>query len=196
MRRDTIHSFGRMPLPSRHRGDWRSGFTLVEVIATVVILAVIGSLASRTVMTAMDGYLTAATRAQLHSELSMALDRIAREIRKIPLRADYGAIAPDINAVRSDRLDWGTSQLIRSASQLTFIDNPPPADSAVLLSDVLAFSIQTYDESGAALNQTLNNAGCDPIRRIRVQMTLQRAGVTETLGTSVFLRCTMEGASS
>jgi prepilin-type N-terminal cleavage/methylation domain-containing protein len=194
MPRHTIHFSGRIPLQSRPCSNRRAAFTLVEVVATVVILAVIGSLASRTLMTGMNGYLTAATRAQLHSELSMALDRMAREIRKIPIRSSYGAIAPNIDAVRSDQLDWGTSRLSRAGAQLTFIDNG--ASSAVLLSDVTAFSIQTYDESGAALNQTLNNAACDPIRRIRVQITLQRAGVTETLGTSVFLRCTMEGASS
>ncbi len=44
----------------------RRGFTLIEAIATIVVLAIIGSIASLFILTAVDGYAVAATTAQLH----------------------------------------------------------------------------------------------------------------------------------
>jgi len=64
----------------------------------------------------------------------------------------------------------------------------------VLIGDVTAFTVQTYNESNTALSATLSGAACDPIRRIMVTITTQRAGVTQTLRTKLFVRSTMEGA--
>ena len=63
----------------------RRGFTLIEAIATIVVLAIIGSIASLIILTAVDGYTDAATGAQLHIEASTAMDRIVRELRKVAL---------------------------------------------------------------------------------------------------------------
>ena len=169
------------------------GFTLVEVIATIVILAVIGSIASRTVMTAMDGYIRSATQAQLHTELSIAMDRIEREMRKIPGKADYESVAPNITSVTASSIAWNTNySLSLIGSELRFVENG--AASAVLLTDVSAFALQTFNESNNALVATLNGAGCDPIRRISIQITIERAGITETLRSKIFVRSTMKGA--
>ena len=66
--------------------------------------------------------------------------------------------------------------------------------AAVLLSDVSSLAVQTYDESNAALAASLSGAACDDIRRVAVAITIERSGVTETLRTKLFLRCTMAGA--
>lgn len=182
-----VRDAGASPAGARH------GFTLVEVIATIVILAVIGSMASRTILAAMDGYVRASTQAQLHSELSIALERIERELRKIPIKSNYGSLAPNISSVSATAMTWnGNCSLSLSGSQLSLVENGGPA--AILLSDVTSFSIQTYNESNASLGASLSGAGCDPIRRIAVQITVQRAGIAETLRSKIYLRCTMEGA--
>ena len=171
----------------------RAGFTLVEVIATIVILAVIGSIASRTIMVALDGYIRAATQAQLHTELSIAMDRIERELRKIPGKVNYASVAPNITAVTANSLAWnGNYSLSLSGNELRFVENG--AASAILLSDVTGFTVQTFDQSNNALGAALSGVGCDPIRRVSVDITLQRAGITESVRSKVFLRCTMKGA--
>ena len=181
---------GRSPRASR-----RPGFTLVEVIATIAIISVIGSIASRTIITALNGYTTSATRAQLHSELSIAMDRIDRELKRIPQKASYGSIAPNITSVTGTSIAWnGNYSLSLSGPQLQMVDNG--AATTVLLDNVTSFSIQAYNESNTALSATLSGTACDPIRRVVVQITIQRSGITETLRTKVFLRGTMRGAST
>lgn len=166
-------------------------------MAAVVILAVIGTIVSSTMLTATDGYITAANQAQLHSELSVTLDRIERELRRIPIKASYASIAPNITSVTASSIAWtngGTYALSRSGNQLMFVENG--AAAAILLDNVTGFAVQTYDESNTALGTSLSGTACDPIRRISIQITMQRSGVTETLRTKVFVRGTVEGASS
>lgn len=148
-------------------------------------------------MTAMDGFLTGAMRAQMHSELSIAMQRMEREIRRIPVKPDYGSIAPYIVTVTASSIEWvdaggATSSLQRSGSRINFVD--AGAASAMLLNDVSALSVQTYDESGNLLAASLSGTATEAIRRVTIQISVQRSGLTETLRTSVFLRCTMEGA--
>ena len=68
--------------------------------------------------------------------------------------------------------------------------------AAVLLADVTAFSVQTYDEDDAALADSLSGVACDPIRRVALDVTLQRHSVSETLRTKLFIRSTMSGGGS
>ncbi len=172
----------------------RRAFTLIELITTIVVLGAVGSVASVMMVTAVGGYIEAATRAQLHSELSIAIDRIDRELRKVGLEGG-GSVSPDVQYVTASTIGWNTtSALYVSGDDLMFQENGGTA--RVLLSDVTSFSVQAYDESNAAMAATLNDAQCDQVRRVAISITLQRAGVSESLRTRVFLRCTMEGAAT
>jgi hypothetical protein len=54
--------------------------------------------------------------------------------------------------------------------------------------------VLTYDEDDAALSAPLSGAACDDIRRVALNVTVQRNGVTESLRTTVFIRSMMSGA--
>ncbi len=181
---------------SRHRSS-PAGFTLVEALATIVILGIVGTIGSSILLTASDGYLKASTSAQLHTELSIALDRIVRELRKIELDAGAGGIAPDIDTVTATTIEWTDTDDDAYELSLSGTDLELGVDgsaTAVLLTDVTAFSVDTYDEDDSALSASLSGAACDPIRRIEISITLQRYGVSETLSTKVYLRATLAGA--
>lgn len=176
-------------------GFLRRGYTLIEAIATIVILAALGSLASTIIVEASDGYFSGQVHAQLHTENSIAMDRIVRELRKIPLDDDANDIAPDIDEVTDTSITWfGDNSVTLNGTNLELVEDGGTA--RVLLTDVSAFAIQTYDESNNALSQPRQAAQCDPIRRVQVTITLTRHGESETIRAKVFLRSTMTGAGS
>ena len=175
----------------------RRGFTLVESMATVAILGTLGSTASFLILNAVDGYTDAATRAQLHAELSIAMDQAMREIRKIELDGTaVGLVAPNITTLSATSLVWEDSsgaeyQLLKSGSELQLKVND--VGPATLMTDVTALTITGYDD-GADPDAVVASCPCTTIRRISVDVTAERGGITESLRFKVFLRSTMSGA--
>jgi hypothetical protein len=177
----------------RARTSRIGGFTLVEAVSTMTVLAALGSLSSTIVFNAIDSYTSASTRSQIQAELSIVLDRLVRELRRIPSDSG-GQDGPDIDAVTPTSLTWSAnSSIAGSSGALTFIDQGQPA--LTLLDNAATIAIQCYDENNAAMATTLSSTACLNVRRIRIQLSLQRYGLTESLTTSVHLRNTMQGGS-
>ena len=179
----------------------RRGFTLIESMATVVVLGVLGSAASFLIIDAVDGYTDAATRAQLHAEMSIALDRAMREIRKIELDSDaVGEVAPNITSISATSIQWEDAaadqyELLKSGSELQLkVDGVGPA---TLMTDVTGLTITGYDDGGplpADPDTVVASCPCGTIRRIAVDVTAERGGISESLRFKVFIRSTMSGA--
>jgi prepilin-type N-terminal cleavage/methylation domain-containing protein len=172
----------------------RRGFTLVESMAAVAVLGVLGSIASYLILDNVGQCLDATTAAQLHAELSVAMDRATREIRKIDLDATAPGVAPDFVVVLPTYIAWEDTadvehRLQKSGSELRLMVDG--ATSARLMSDVTACTISTYDEDN--VQQPWIPGDYDPIRRVQVEVTAVRNGITETLRTKVYIRSTMEG---
>ena len=179
----------------------RRGFTLIESMATVAVLGVLGSTASFLVLDAVDGYTDAATRAQLHAELSIAMDHALREIRKIELDGGaVGEVAPDITTLSATSLVWEDStaaeyQLLKSGSELQL--KVAGVGPATLMTDVTALTITGYDDGGPLTTDpdvVVAACPCNTVRRISVDVTASRGGITESLRFKVFIRSTMSGA--
>jgi hypothetical protein len=163
-------------------------------MATVSVLAILGSITSFLILDAVDGYTDASTSAQLHAELSIALDRAVREIRMIELDSSASVLAPNITDVTPTTIIWTDSDVDSYLLQLSDSDLILQVDSgaaAVLLSNVTAFSVTTYDEGDIQLAATLTGDECDDIRRVVLNVTVERGGVSESLRTRAFIRSTM-----
>ena len=178
----------------------RGGFTLIEAMATITVLSILGSMASFLIVDAVDGYVEAATSSQLHAELAIALDRLTREIRKIDNDETAGPTDPDIDSVTQagteDAMTWTDSDgdaysLSKTGSNLMLAVDGEAA--AVLLSDVTAFAISVYNRDNDAVVGDISGTDCDPIRRVLLDVTLSRQNVTESLRSKVFIRSTMSG---
>lgn len=175
----------------------RPGFTLVEAIATMVILGVLGLVTSRLIFTASDVYLSSATRAQISSDASAALERIVAELRQVPVRASSSPAAPDLVAVTPESVEWrtgvaSTSSVARSGTDLVWTES---GTSAPLARNVVGFTVACFDESGAALASNLSGSGLDAVRTVELSITVSRAGQSESLRTRVFLRSMQQGAT-
>jgi prepilin-type N-terminal cleavage/methylation domain-containing protein len=173
----------------------RRGFTLVEAIAAMAVIGLLGSLSAALLFRAGESYRTAAVGAQLHAELAAALDAAERTIRSIP--ANPGGAGPDIVQVTPTLITWngsqGTGRLELSADQVLLSTDGEPA--APILTDASALDIRCFDEAGSALAANLSGAAAEPVRRVEVTITVQRAGITETLRTRVFIRSMASGAA-
>jgi len=184
-----------MPMHSSqgHPQALRRGFTLIELIATIVVLSVLGSVSAGIIFTATDGYLSATTTAGLHHEASLAMDRMTRELREIE-RAD-SAPEPRIDEVTSSSIRWeDDSELFLAGTTLQFID---AGESPVALAhDVSAFIIRVYDEDDVALPAEMIGSDCRDIRRIELTLTMSRHGESETVRTRVFVRAAMRGGAT
>lgn len=174
----------------------RCGFTLIEMIATIVILAAIGTVASNILLTASDGYLRVSTGSQMTSELSMAMDRLVREFRQIDLDDDAAAeIGPDINSITASSITWHTNySLTWTGTALELVENGGAAQT--LLTNVKGFSIRAYDESNTAMAVSLAGDSCDDIRRLQMTITMQRYGAQAAQRSKVFIRSTMAGGGA
>ena len=175
------------------------GFTLVEVITTIVVLALIVGAASRVLFQAFGALNDASVRADLSNQLGSAMERIATELQTVGVKAASSPATPDITACTAASITFnnGSSQARTIDLSGTNLRVSGSAKSnAVIASNVTTFTIQTYDKSNAALPASPSAAQIDTIRRIQITITATQNGVTETLRTKLFLRCMALGSSS
>lgn len=169
----------------------RRGFTLVEAVATITILAVVSMAASRIIFAAADVYAGEATRAELTLDLSAAMERMTTELRAIPSR-DASPGTPWIDSATASGVTFGDGSMLALVSdrlELTIEGGP----ARVLLEDVTAFELAYFDEAGQSINAPVVGAARDTIRRIGVSVTRGKHGVVEQLRTRVYIRSTAAG---
>lgn len=177
----------------RHPGS-RGGFTLVEAIATMAILAAMGSVASSMIFAATRSYTDAVRAAQLQDELSIAMEQITRELRALPEEPGSDPAVPSLSSVTGSSLLWNTdySLWLDNAGQILLVEDG--GAPIILLRDVTILAVAAFDEAGTPLATPLVDSGCHGVRRIQIQITVSRAGVTQSLRSKVYLRGVMQGS--
>ena len=159
----------------------------------MAVLAVVGSVVSSLILTASDSYTRASRVAQLQAELSSAMNRVTRELRWIGIDQNSAPPVPLINSVSATSITWNTNYSVALVSgELRY--TPNGGTPVVLAKDVSALTISTFNDTNTALGATLSGAQCYPIRRIQIQFTITRSGVSQSLRTRVYLRALMEGS--
>lgn len=174
-------------------GRTRRGFTLIETICAIVVIATVGSVSSGIIYTAIQSYRDASTRAQLSDDCSAAFDRLSKALWSIPRDTTASVVAPLISNVTASSITWNTNwSLSLSGSQILLTEAGGTARP--ILENVTSFTITCYNESNTALAASLSGASTQAIRRIQLQATVSRQGQTETLRTRIFIRSLMSGA--
>lgn len=181
-----------------HKMATRAGFTLIETIASIVVIAVLGSMTGFIILNQVETYADAATQAQLHVESSVTLDRLVREFRSIDQDPTSTTLAPYITAATTTSLDWATTHELSVSGTNLMLSSDGGVTSDILATDVSALALDYFDEDNVSLLSGTSVASADlpDIRRISVSLTTTRSGVNETLRARVFLRAMMAGAGS
>jgi prepilin-type N-terminal cleavage/methylation domain-containing protein len=169
------------------------GFSLVELIAAMVVMSVIAGAVGVMMPAMASGSRDGILRSQLHEEASTTVERLVREWRVIPL--DAGAaptIAPSITSASANALAWAAgSSIAVSSANLMLTETGLGAN--LLQADISGLTLKYYGSDGSELATPMSGAGCQPIRRISIELTLSRDGVSERIRTKVFIRSTMRG---
>lgn len=192
MNHDSRQSDARLG-PRRSASRRRRGFTLVEAIATIAVLAVALTVASRIVFAAMDGYASAAAGSRLVSDLSSAMEVASAQLRDLPGSA-IEPLAPEYTSLTDARATWGGSGVLELVnSELRFRADEDATGPRVLVAGATALQLRAFDQSGNPLPLPLSAASLQQVRQTELSITAERAGLSRTLRTRVFHRCGVPG---
>ncbi|MCB9847840.1 MAG: type II secretion system protein [Phycisphaeraceae bacterium] len=122
-------------------------FTLIELIASMVVLGVIASVSAPLIANASDAFVKAADSRDVAENLSHAMDRCVHLLRSAPA-TEAGSGLPDIVVAGSDDIEFADGselQLVGSTLLLT----PAGGAPATLCAGVTGFGLTYLGEDGA-----------------------------------------------
>jgi hypothetical protein len=167
-------------------------------MAAAVIIATVGSLSSLLMINAIDNYLEASAASQIHTELSVSLDRIVRELRNIPLDPDEPGNSPNITLTSASSIQWEDDDGDQYDVLLSGTDLQLRVNGGALITlteDVKTFVVQAFDRDDTLLAADCAGDTCKPIRRVAVSVTVRRQYVIDTIDATIFIRSTMSGGA-
>ena len=107
----------KLPLPFGERAGVRgkfeirtphpNGFTLVEIVITIVLVGILAGIAAMIILQGIRSYSDEQARSNVHYQARLAMERMAREIRQIRSTADIPTMAGttlryvDVNGVQT-----------------------------------------------------------------------------------------------
>ncbi len=176
----------------------KEGFTLIEIVLVLVIIAVLAGILIEPFRLGVKSYIGIETRADLTSQAREATVRIVRELRNIRKKAD---IPPASNIVCDTVGDEATVSRIRfldvqnndikfylSGNNVQRMDMDTSTDN-ILVDKVLSLEFRYFRGNNTALTTfPLSAADLDAVRRILVILALQEGTETVTMTGQDFLR--------
>ncbi|BAZ92580.1 uncharacterized protein FOKN1_0176 [Thiohalobacter thiocyanaticus] len=133
------------------------GFTLIEMVITILVLSIIGGVTAYTISHGARAYIDSRTVVATLSKLRLASERLAREIRSV--RRDPAATGqydfngfPTATGLSFDRLEADGVTVTRvsidgSANPLT-LEYDTPSGAQTLTDQVSSFSLAYYQADG------------------------------------------------
>lgn len=162
----------------QHKFSSEKGFTIVELVLVIGLMALLTTVLAPFVETGFKNYDKVASRRAVLSEARLAFDRIVKEVRLIESSSDV----IDANSSSSFEFEYpnGTS-ITYSLSGTDLLRN-----SDVLAENVSSLSFDYLDASGSSTTTEAD------VRRVEISMTFDAEGDHGdlTLRTQVFLRNT------
>jgi prepilin-type N-terminal cleavage/methylation domain-containing protein len=149
----------------------RGGFVLIELVATLVLIGVIGAFAGLFIYTGMNGFIASKRNSETALSAQIALDRISAELRRISslpaapvANTSITYLSKDLPGTRRLRYDSGARTI-----NLDVTGVPNPLGEKPLLDKVATFSL-------AWTSANLDNAGGDEISTINIGFTITDVG--------------------
>jgi prepilin-type N-terminal cleavage/methylation domain len=137
-----------------------AGFTLMEIIVTMILLGIMGAIAGMLIATGVQGYILERTNNELSQKAQLALDRMILEFEDISAISAVSIADPDSICYTLTYYDVTTDSTIdvpsrcigRVGSQIKIVNGvaPPTAGTgSVLIDNVNAFQLNFYSINDA-----------------------------------------------
>lgn len=154
----------------------QAGFTLIELVITIVLVGIIGTIGSLLIMQGAKEYIAQDVRAGLTNQGRLGIERMAREVRAI--RSRTAADIPTWSAGALQFTDVAGTSITYTVGAGTLTRN-----GTALASDVSALTFSYLQNDGVTAATLPTN-----IWIIRISLTVTRAGESQTLRTRVHPR--------
>jgi prepilin-type N-terminal cleavage/methylation domain-containing protein len=161
----------------------QAGFTLIELIITIVLVGIIAGTAGMLLNKGTQAYIDENQRAAATTQGRLGLERMAREIRSIPQPgAIVGPITnPTSSLAFSDSV--GLSIVYAHNGATGTLDRTEGAGLPVILADgVTTLEFRHYDKAGALTTTPAT------IWQIRIDLTVTKGGQSQVFRMSVYPR--------
>ncbi|MEC9374454.1 MAG: prepilin-type N-terminal cleavage/methylation domain-containing protein [Planctomycetota bacterium] len=147
----------------------RAGFTLVELLATMVVVSAVAAVSTGLIYGFSKAYASAAEQRRSVERVSTALDRIVREIREAPASDDVVG-GMDLETAESDRIVFGNGVGFELDGSDLVMTNEDGA-SGPLCRDVERFELRYLGSDG------VTDVSGDPAATQRIEIALSAGGV-------------------
>ena len=150
----------------------RAAFTLIELVVTITVVAVVAGLGTGILVEAGRAYTRSKTLTENYADGDYALRRLAEELGDV-------AAATDLTSIGAGAVTFSLS-----GQEHTFVKSGTDLlrDGKALASGVSAFTLTYYDSSGAV------TAVPASVHRVAAEITIDRNGAACSLRTEVFPR--------
>lgn len=173
------------------RRSSKFGFTLIETLAVMVIIATISAVLSTVLYAATDAYTIADDGRRAVDRVSLAIQTLSHEIRRQPGPSDGSAPSSIISATDTS-LEFESGLLVELQGSALLLTRPGQA-AATLLDPVESVVFRLLPDGPPGVAALDPGAGDDPGTARLVEMSID-AGTGE-LTTRLFLRSSLRSGS-
>lgn len=149
------------------------GYSLIELIIIILITSILVGLGSKLLVAGLNGYITAKDTTDAVWQGRIALERIARDLRKI--QSPSGITTAAVNQLIFNDTDNTTITYALSGTSLT-------RNSQILASGIGSLSFTYFDETGTS------TAVLSAIRYITITLNVTQGNTNFNVITSIYPR--------
>lgn len=177
-----------MQAPYKQPGPGARGFTLIELIISIVLLGLLGAVGVSMIYDSFDTSRMVNASQEKSAEARYILERLEREIREVKWvgsafctgtlanpAATFTFQRPTPNSTNTDSCNTQVDAVTISLSGTSLSLTKPAGTTAVLSNHVTKFSMRFLDNTGN--NETTSNA---TLRFVEIKLTVKSPISTET----------------
>ena len=162
-----------------------NGFTLIEIVITIVLIGILSGLAAMIILQGVRAYSDEQSRSDVHYQARLAMDRMAREIRLARAASATGTVVSGTitgnptNSIIFTELSGGTISYSLSVTDLMRTTGGVPV---LLANGITTLEFQHYDNAGVLTTTAAN------VWIVEINVIAQQGGETLNLRTRVHPR--------